>query len=57
MDPKRFDPMERVREKVASREEDARAIAAGEKSAEQVRHENASFAFQNARLRYPARER
>ena len=57
MDPKVFDPNERAREKAASRAEDARAIAVGEKSAEQVRRENASFAFENVRLRYPARER
>lgn len=57
MDPKFFDPAERARDKAASRAEDARAIAAGEKSPEQVRRENASFAFSNVRLRFPARER
>jgi hypothetical protein len=57
MDPKLFDPAERAREKAASRAENARAIAAGEKSPEQVRRENASFAFSNVRLRFPVRER
>ena len=57
MNPMFFDPHERAREKAASRHEDARAIAAGEKSVEQVRRENASFAFKNVRLRFPARER
>jgi len=57
MAPMFFDPNERAREKAASRQDDARAIAAGEKSVEQVRRENASFAFPNARLRFPARER
>lgn len=52
-----FDPDQRAREKASSRHEDARAIAAGEKSAEQVRRENASFAFKNVRLRFPANER
>jgi hypothetical protein len=57
MVPEVFDPHERAREKAASREADVRAIASGEKSAEQVRRENASFAFNNVRLRYPAHER
>jgi hypothetical protein len=57
MAPMFFDPNERAREKAASRQRDARAIAGGEKSVEQVRRENASFAFPNARLRFPARER
>ncbi len=57
MNPMFLDPEERAREKAASRQEDARAIAAGEKSVEQVRRENASFAFKNVRLRFPARER
>ncbi len=57
MSPKFFDPSERAREKAASRHEDARAIAAGEKSVEQVRRENASFAFKNVKLRFPAQEK
>jgi len=57
MDPKVFDPADVAREKADSRAEDARAIAAHEKSPEQVRRDNACFAFPNVRLRYPARER
>lgn len=56
MSPK-FDPAERAREKAASRANDARAIATGEKTNEQVRRENAAFAFPNVILRYPKRER
>jgi len=41
----RFDPKQRAREKQASREEDARAIAAGELRAVDVFHRNAAFAF------------
>lgn len=54
MAPKVFDPAERAREKAASRAEDARAIAAGEKTPEQVSQDNASFAFPGARIRFPA---
>ncbi len=54
MAPKVFDPAERAREKAASRAEDARAIAAGEKTPAQVSQENASFAFPGARIRFPA---
>ena len=57
MAPEYFDPAERAAEKAASRAEDARAIAAGEKTPEQVRRENASFAFPGVVLRFPARER
>ncbi len=46
-----FDPAERAREKQASRDEDARAIAAGEKTADQVRRENGAFAFPRDRVR------
>lgn len=56
MKPKLFDPSARAREKAASRHEDARAIAGGEKSVEQVRRENVAFAFKNVKLRFPARE-
>lgn len=52
-----FDPYERAREKAASREADAHAIATGEKTVEQVRSENSAFAFKNVRIRLPARER
>lgn len=57
MRPKVFSPDELAREKSDLRAQDGRAIAAGEKSAEQVKRENASFAFPNARLRFPVRER
>ncbi len=49
-DPERFDPKERAREKQRSRDEDARALASGEKSAEQVQRENGHFSFPNARV-------
>jgi hypothetical protein len=42
---------ERVREKAASREADARAVASGEKSHEELRAENAAFAFPPERVR------
>ena len=54
MDPTVFNAAERAREKASSRAEDERAMAAGEKSPEQVRRENASFAFASARIRFPA---
>lgn len=57
MRPKVFSPDELAREKMALRAQDARAIAAGEKRGEDVKRENASFAFSNVRLRFPARER
>ena len=41
---------ERAREKQISREEDARALASGEKSREQLRRENGHFAFANVRV-------
>ena len=49
-DPERFDPKERAREKQRSREEDARALASGEKSREQLQRENGHFSFPNARV-------
>jgi len=49
-EPERFDPKERAREKQRSREEDARALASGEKSREQLRRENGHFAFRNVRV-------
>lgn len=57
MDPKVFDPAERAREKASSRAEDERVVATGEKSPEQIRRENASFAFAGAKIRFPARDR
>ena len=46
-----FDPIERAREKQASREADAAAIKSGEKTAEQVKRENGSFAFPRSQVR------
>lgn len=43
-------PMDRVKEKQASREEDVRAIAAGEMSQEDLRKKNGRFNFPNAKL-------
>jgi hypothetical protein len=51
MGPKFFDPDERAREKAASREADARALASGEKSREQLRVENGAFGFPRDRVR------
>lgn len=39
----RFDPKDRVREKQASREEDERALASGEKTREDLKRENGIF--------------
>ncbi len=47
-EPERFDPKERAREKQRSREEDARALASGEKSPEELQRENGHFSFPNA---------
>jgi hypothetical protein len=49
-EPERFDPKERARDKQHSREEDARALASGEKSREELRRENGHFVFPNARI-------
>ncbi len=49
-EPERFDPKERAREKQRSREEDARALASGEKSPEELQRENGHFSFPNARV-------
>lgn len=57
MRPNLYSPAERARQKAESRAEDARALAAGEKTPEQLRLENASFAFPGARIRFPARDR
>ncbi len=48
-----YDAAARAREKAASRADDARAIASGEKSVEQVNRDNAAFAFPGARIRFP----
>jgi hypothetical protein len=45
MDPERLDPEERAREKQHSRDEDARALASGEKTRTQLRRKNGHFAF------------
>ena len=57
MAPQMFDAAERAREKAFSRAEDERAISSGEKSPDQLRRENASFAFADARIRFPVRDR
>jgi hypothetical protein len=49
-----FDPEKRAQEKQASREADARAIASGRKSAEQIREENGAFSFPRDRMRIVA---
>ncbi len=49
-EPERLDPAERAREKQRSREDDARALASGEKSCEELQHENGNFAFANVRV-------
>jgi hypothetical protein len=46
----RFDPKERSREKQRSRDDDARALASGEKSREQLQRENGHFAFPKVRI-------
>jgi hypothetical protein len=46
----RFDPKERAREKERSRDDDVRALAAGEKTAEQLHRENGHFTFPNAHI-------
>ena len=48
---------DRAAEKAASREADELDIATGARTADQVRRDNASFAFPGARLRFPRRER
>jgi hypothetical protein len=49
-EPERLDPKERAREKQLSREEDARALASGEKSREQLQRENGHFVFPSVRI-------
>jgi len=49
-EPDRPDPQERAREKQLSREADARALASGEKSRDDLRRENGHFAFRNVRV-------
>lgn len=45
-----LDLVARAQEKAASREADARALASGEKSQEQLRAENSAFAFPRNRV-------
>lgn len=52
-----YDPARRAREKQASRDDDQRAIATGEKTAEEVRQENARFVFPWVRLDFSATKR
>ena len=49
-EPDRLNPDERAREKQRSRAEDARALASGEKSRDELRRENGHFAFRNVRV-------
>ena len=49
--PEMLDPVQRAAEKASSREADERALASGEKSAEQLRLENGAFAFPPSRIR------
>ena len=49
-EPEPLDPAERAREKQRSRADDARALASGEKSREELRRENGHFAFRNVRI-------
>jgi hypothetical protein len=49
-EPERFDPNDRAREKQHSRDEDARALASGERSRMQLRRENGHFAFKKVRV-------
>jgi len=46
-----LDVAERACEKAASREMDARALASGQKSREQLRVENGAFGFPRERVR------
>jgi hypothetical protein len=46
-----FDPVARAAEKQASRDDDARALASGEKSRAQLKAENGAFAFPRERIR------
>jgi len=49
-----FDPNQRAREKQASREADARALASGEKLPDELARENGAFAFPKERVRIVA---
>jgi hypothetical protein len=45
-----YQPAVRAREKQAAREADARALASGEKSPEELRRERGAFAFPHVRI-------
>ena len=49
-DSEEFAPKERAREKQRSREDDARALASGEKTREQLRKENGLVLARNVRI-------
>jgi hypothetical protein len=50
----KFNPKQRARQKEASRERDARAVASGLKTARQVSAENGAFSFPRKRMRIVA---
>jgi hypothetical protein len=50
--PERFDPKRRALEKQRSREADARALASGEKTLEQLERENGHFVFPHVRISF-----
>jgi hypothetical protein len=50
MDDKVFDPRARAEEKQHSREDDRLALERGEKTLEELRRENGSFAFPHVRI-------
>jgi hypothetical protein len=52
MQPERFDPKKRALEKQRSREEDARALASGEKSLKELERENGHFVFPHVRISF-----
>ena len=49
-DSEELEPKERAREKQSSREDDARALASGEKTREQLREENGLVLARNVRI-------
>jgi hypothetical protein len=49
-EPECLDPVERAREKQASRDEDARALASGAKSRAQLHRDNGVFVFPHVRV-------
>lgn len=49
-EPADLDASERAREKQRAREEDARALASGEKTQAELRRENGHFAFPKVRI-------